>query len=80
MFECSRKVQRFGSSLAVTLPAMFVKVNEVEKGSIGKVYYGLDGVLVVTLNDEPEALKEGLIDIIEKIEKKYLEENEGKVE
>ena len=69
VFECCRKVQSFGSSLAVTLPAMFVKVNEVEKGSIGKVYYGLDGVLVVTLNDRPEVIKEGLIEIIAKIDK-----------
>jgi hypothetical protein len=37
VFESSRKVQVFGSSLALTLPAMFVKVNEIEKGDKGKL-------------------------------------------
>lgn len=66
VFESSRKVQVFGSSLALTLPAMFVKANEVEKGSVGKVYYGFDGVLVVSLVDDPKA-KEGLTEIIKKL-------------
>ena len=66
VFESSRKVQVFGSSLALTLPALFVKANEVEKGSVGKVYYGLDGVLVVSLVDDPEA-REGLMEIIDRL-------------
>ena len=64
IFESSRKVQVFGSSLAVTLPAFFVKANEIEKGSIGKVYYGLEGILVVSLVDDLKA-REGLMEIIE---------------
>ncbi|MFX0209899.1 MAG: hypothetical protein ACFFDT_28220 [Candidatus Hodarchaeota archaeon] len=72
VFESSRKVQVFGSSLAMTLPAMFVKANEVEKGSLGKVYYGLEGVLVVSLVDEPKTW-ESLKEIVEKLEKKDLE-------
>ena len=70
VFESSRKVQVFGSSLAMTLPALFVKANEVEKGSVTKVYYGLDGVLVASLVDEPEVLRERLMEIMEKLEDK----------
>jgi len=66
VFESSRKVQVFGSSLALTLPALFVKANEVEKGSVGKVYYGLDGVLVVSLVDDSTA-REGLAEIIDRL-------------
>jgi antitoxin component of MazEF toxin-antitoxin module len=66
VFESSRKVQVFGSSLAVTLPAFFVKANEIEKGSVGKVYYGLEGILVVSLVDDLKA-REGLTEIIERL-------------
>ena len=47
VFESSRKVQVFGCSLALTLPAFFVNTNQVEKGSLMNVHYGLDGVLVL---------------------------------
>ncbi len=66
VFQSSRKVQSFGSSLAVTLPAFFVKANEVKKGSVGKVYFCLDGVLVITLVEESKT-KEHLKKIIEKM-------------
>ena len=34
MYESSRKVQVFDSSLALPLPAFFVKANEIEKCSM----------------------------------------------
>jgi len=67
VFESSRKVQVFGSSLAMTLPALFVKANEIEKGSVLKVYYGLNGVLLATWVDEQEDLRNRLSDIMEKL-------------
>ena len=70
VFESSWKVQVFGSSLAMTLPAMFVKANEVEKGSVLSVLYGLDGVLVASWVETPEALRERLVEIIEKLDEK----------
>jgi antitoxin component of MazEF toxin-antitoxin module len=76
VFESSRKVQVFGSSLALTLPALFVKANEVEKGSVGKVYYGLDGVLVVCLVDDLKA-REGLMEIIDKLNADCMKKREG---
>ena len=74
VFESSRKVQLFGSSLAMTLPALFVKTNDVEKGSVGKVYFGLDGVLVVSVVDDNKA-RESLMKIIEKIDEICLNQN-----
>ena len=39
VFITTRKVQSFGSSLALTLPAMFIKACEIEKGSIINILY-----------------------------------------
>ena len=81
VFESSRKVQVFGSSLAMTLPAFFVKANEVEKGSIMKVLYGLDRVLVVSTEGDPEIIMKCLITIMDKLEdriKNPRSEKEGK--
>jgi len=78
IFECFRKVQSFGTSLALTLPALFVKANEVEKGSVMKVYYGLEGVLVISRFDEPETLKKRVIEIIDKLsENNFEDEKKG---
>ena len=70
LFESSRKVQVFGSSLAMTLPSFFVKANEVEKGSVMKVLYGLEGVLIVSLEKDPEVVKKCLVMIMDKLEEK----------
>ena len=82
VFKSSRKVQTFGSSLAMTLPAMFVKANEIEKGSVLKVHYGLDGVLVASWVDGPEALVKCLLEIMEKLDENVMsanKEDESKV-
>jgi antitoxin component of MazEF toxin-antitoxin module len=60
LFKSSRKVQRFGTCLAVTIPATFAKVHELEKGSILKIFFGLDGVLVVSCDDDEEGLAKSL--------------------
>jgi len=70
VFESPRKVQFFGGSLALTLPAFFVKANEIEKGTVMKVYYGLDGVLVVSRINDPEVTNDYLKVIMDKLEKK----------
>ena len=76
VFKSSRKVQAFGSSLAMTLPALFVKANEVEKGSMTNVYYGLNGVLVTSMVDEPEVIRKCLEEIMEKLEENTREVKE----
>ena len=68
VFESVRKVQVFGSSLAVTLPALFVKACEIEKGSVMNVVYGLNGILVASSVSEPERLMKRLSEIIIKLE------------
>lgn len=70
VFKSSRKVQGFGSSLAVTLPALFVKACEVEKGLELEVLFGLDGVLVVSCHMDVEQLRDRLALIVEKIDEK----------
>jgi antitoxin component of MazEF toxin-antitoxin module len=69
VFESSRKVLVSGSSLAMTLPAMFVKASEIEKGSIVNVLYGLDGVLIMFQGEDKQTI-EGLTKILEKLEEK----------
>jgi len=80
VFESSRKVQVFGSSLAMTLPAFFVKANEVEKGSVMSVHYGLDGVLVISLRKDPEVTVRCLTKILDALEEKVREQNDDKGE
>ncbi len=73
VFESSRKVQIFGSSLAMTLPAMFVKACEIRKGSRLNVFYGLDGVLVLSKCEDV-----GLtLDMLEKIVEDLDVQNSG---
>lgn len=67
-FKSSRKIQTFGSSLALTLPSMFVKVNDIEKGSIAKIFYGLEGVMIVSMMDNPEEILRCVSAIIRKLE------------
>ena len=69
VFRSSRKVQVFGSSLALTLPALFVKANEVKKGSVVNVLFDFDGVLVMYNCSDVNRLKECLLEIKNNIEK-----------
>ena len=75
VFESSRKVQVFGSSLALTLPAMFVKANEIEKGCTVNILYGLEGVMVVSRTEDPETLLSCLSSMITKLEEKIENKN-----
>ena len=77
VFESSRKVQLFGSSLALTLPALFVKACEIRKGSEMEVLFGLDGVLVISDVMEPKDLLNKLLLIVENLEEK-VRDNTGK--
>jgi antitoxin component of MazEF toxin-antitoxin module len=58
VFKSSRKVQVFGSSLAMTLPAMFAKACEIKQGQELNVYYGLDGVLVLSSCEDEDSMRE----------------------
>ena len=69
VFESSRKVLVSGSSLALTLPAMFVKAGEIEKGSVMRVLYDLNGVLIVFQSEDNKTL-DRLMKILEELEEK----------
>ena len=66
IFRSVRKVLVSGSSLAMTLPALFVKSNEIEKGQHMNVLFGLDGVLIMSKGNDQHA-REGLLKILEKL-------------
>ena len=80
VFESSRKVQVFGSSLAMTLPAFFVNANEVEKGSVINVHYGLEGVLVISRSKDPEVTLKCLKKILDALEDKIKAQNDDEGE
>jgi len=73
-FESSRKVQVMGSSLAMTIPALFVKANEVEKGQEVSVIFGLDGVLVLSKFADHETIRGQLLSILESLEARVIDE------
>jgi hypothetical protein len=57
---------------------MFVKANEVERGSVIDVIYNLDGILVASCENEPDVLMERLTQILETLHEKILEERNKK--
>jgi antitoxin component of MazEF toxin-antitoxin module len=68
VFTSPRKIQAFGSSLALTLPSLFVKANSIKKGHVGKVIYGFDGILIACCTDNHSNIKEKVLELIEQIE------------
>ena len=74
LFESKRKAQVFGSSLALTLPSLFAKVHEIEKGSKMKVFFGLDGILVVSCVDDKEVVIESLVKLLDLLDESVEEE------
>jgi antitoxin component of MazEF toxin-antitoxin module len=70
VFESSRKVQVMGSSLAMTLPALFVKANEIEKGNEMNVIYCLDGVLVLSRFEDYNDIRDRLMKILDNLDEK----------
>ena len=73
IFRDSRKVQVFGSSLAITLPSDFVKACEIEKGAEMRVLYDLEGVLVASNVESDEGLREGLLKMLDGLKAEELD-------
>ena len=73
VFESSRKIQVFGSSLAMTLPALFVKGNEIQKGSTLYTYFNLNGLIVVSTCDDRNTIRDCLLTILKKLDDKLQE-------
>lgn len=54
VFKCSRKVQKFGSSMAITIPALFVKINKIKKGSNVEIHYNTNGIMIICIQNSQE--------------------------
>ena len=65
IFKSERKVQNHGTSLAITLPAMFTKIHDIVKGYKMKVYYTTDGILIATKQEDPKIICDSLENLIE---------------
>ena len=74
LFKTTRKVQLFGSSLALTIPAMFAKINDIEKGKRLNLFYDLNGTLILANCENEEELKKCLINVLESLEKNLSKE------
>ena len=76
-FKTSRKVQRYGSSLALTIPAMYAKINDIEKGKRLNLFYDLNGVLVLANCKNEEELIARLNTFLESLEKNTSKKGES---
>jgi len=76
VFRSVRKVLVSGSSLAMTLPALFVKTNEIKKGQLMNVLFGLDGVIIICHGDDQHA-RDGLRKIMEKLVESISKQDEN---
>jgi molybdopterin biosynthesis enzyme MoaB len=56
---------------------MFVKASEIEKGSVMGILYSLEGVMVVSLAEDPEAIKQCLKAIMDKLDNKISEQSQN---
>ena len=70
VFKSKRKVQEFGSSLAITLPALFVKGNEIEKGCDANTIFSFDGILIASWLEDHDNVKRVLEKMIVELEKR----------
>ena len=59
----------FGSSLALTIPAMYAKINDIDKGKRLNLFYDLNGTLILVNCDSEAELVEKLISFLKTLEK-----------
>ena len=72
LFKTSRKVQAFGSSLALTLPVMYTRINDIEKGKSMKLFYDLDGTLILANCENEEELRKRMLKFIKTLDEAIL--------
>lgn len=69
-FLSKRKVQKFGTSLAITLPALFVKGNEIKKGCEAMTFFSFEGILIASWLDDYEEIKRTLVNMMAELERR----------
>ncbi|EMR73157.1 hypothetical protein MCGE09_00508 [Thaumarchaeota archaeon SCGC AB-539-E09] len=65
-----------GTSLVMTIPSMFVKAHKVGRGSVVKVIYGLEGVLILSKSGDDQEILDKLMVLIRGIEENRLEKKD----
>ena len=70
IFSSKRKVQSLGDSLALTLPSLYTKINEINKGKHLTTYFCTEDIIIISLDDDFEKLKTNLDIFIRELEKK----------
>jgi len=68
LYNSSRKIQEFGSSYALTIPSLFIKVRDLKKGNKLRVLCCLEGVLIVSDIDNLKDINKVLKKMINNIE------------
>ena len=69
IFKTKRKVLSLGDSLALTLPSLYTKINQIDKGENLNTYFITEDLLIISSLDESE-LEKGILEFLKKIEKK----------
>ena len=69
IFRSKRKVQSLGDSLALTLPSLYTKISQIDKGEKLNAYFFTEGLLVISNLDEAE-LEKSILEFLDKLEKK----------
>ena len=62
-----RKVHSLGDSLALTLPAIYTKMNNIKKGETLDIYYYIDDIIII--NKKNNNLKESILNFAAELEK-----------
>ena len=70
IFSSKRKVQSLGDSLALTLPSLYTKINEINKGKNLTTYFCTEDIIIISQDDDFEKLKIDLDIFIRELEKK----------
>lgn len=68
LFKSSRKVQAFGSSLALTIPAMYARINEIRKGNKIRIFYDLDGTMIMANCRNEKELKACILKFLQTLD------------
>ncbi len=71
IFKSKRKVQSLGDSLAMTLPSLYTKINQINKGENLNIYYFTEDLLIVSNLDESK-LEDSISEFLKKLEKKEM--------
>ena len=67
IIKTKRKVLSLGDSLAMTLPSIYIRLNNINKGETLDAYYFIDDFIIIC-NKGKKQLKKGLEEFIKELE------------